>query len=243
MHFSPAFYRVGGACSLLSALTTLLLIFLPRWFSPADDFTGRMARVEDPLYQLRAWVYLVHPFLVFTAALGVAMRLRRQVAALAIPGLLGFALWAATEAGQQALTLIAFDRWRRAYLAGDPIVRSRMELHTALYDGLWDAMFFLLLLGFLIGNVMYALAMWRGQGLARALSLLYLAAAMLALFGIAGELGVSVLPSALGFWLYPAIQPLARTLIGVWLWRHCNEDEPFDGGSPRLLFDPSSGPR
>ena len=115
------------------------LIFLPGMFAPADVFAARMARVNDPLYRMYAWVYFAHPFLVVTAALGVSMRLRREAASLVIPGLLAFVLWGATEAGQQALTLFAFNPWRLAWIAGDPVVRETMELRTAMYDGIWNA--------------------------------------------------------------------------------------------------------
>lgn len=40
-------------------------------------FDERMARVHDPAYALRSWVYLLHPFLVLMAASGIAMRIRR----------------------------------------------------------------------------------------------------------------------------------------------------------------------
>jgi lipopolysaccharide export LptBFGC system permease protein LptF len=110
MRFTPSFYRLTALCSFASAVTTLGLIFLPGMLAPADDFAARMARVNDPVYRLYAWTYFVHPFLVVTAALAVAMRLRREAASLVIPGFLGFALWGATEAGQQAMTLFAFNR-------------------------------------------------------------------------------------------------------------------------------------
>ena len=32
--------------------------------------------------------------------------------------------------------------------------------------------------------------------------------------------GRQLLPDAVDFWVYPLTQPLARTLIGVWLWKH-----------------------
>lgn len=37
--------------------------------------------------------------------------------------------------------------------------------------------------------------------------------------------GTSFVPDAVGFGLYPLIQPLARVLIGVWLWQHRDEGE------------------
>ena len=102
--FSPTFYRVAGLASALSVITTLMLIFLPSFFAPLPDgIPGRMLRVTDPAYQLRAWAYQIHPFLAFTAVLGVGIACRRVSPALALGGTLAFALWALTEAAQQSL--------------------------------------------------------------------------------------------------------------------------------------------
>jgi hypothetical protein len=140
--------------------------------------------------------------------------------------LLAFALWGATEAGQQAMTLFAFNPWRLAWLAGDPAVRATMEVRTALYDGAWNAMYFLLIVGFFIANSLYAVAMWRRRGLSRVVGSFYAAAALLTLQIIVVEVGGGqLLPDAIGFWVYPLIQPLARTLIGVWLWKNRNEEQ------------------
>ena len=224
MRFTPAFYRFAAILSVASAVTTLGLIFLPGMMAPTDDFAARMARVNDPVYRLYAWVYFTHPFLVVTAALAVAMRLRREAASLVVPGLLAFLLWGSTEAAQQALSLFAFNPWRIAWLAGDADVRATMEARTATYDGLWNAMYFLLIVGFFIANALYAVAMWRRGGLSRVVGAFYAAAAALTLQIIVVEVGgAQLLPDALDFWLYPLVQPLARTLIGVWLWRHADE--------------------
>jgi hypothetical protein len=229
MHFTPSFYRAAAVCSVLSAVTTLLLIFLPEFFAPTEGFAGRMQRVADPAYSLRSWVYFVHPFLVLTAALGVAMRLRRTHSAAAVIGLLGFVLWAFTEAGQQTLTLFAFDRWRTAWLAGDEAVRAHMQASAAIYDGLWDAMYFLLLIGFSIGNAAYGAALVRARALTRIVGVFLFAAVALTFTIIASELHWFTLPEALGKWSYPAIQPLGRTLLGVWLWRAADETAPLPG--------------
>ena len=71
MRFTPSFYRFAAVCSFASAITTLGLIFSAGIVPPADDFAARMARVNDPIYRLYAWVYFVHPFLVVAAALAV----------------------------------------------------------------------------------------------------------------------------------------------------------------------------
>ena len=226
--FPPGFYRVAGIASILSAVTTFGLIFLPEFFAAQPDgLAGRMQRVTDPAYQLRAWTYFVHPFLAFTAALGVGLATRRAAPALALAGILGFGLWALTEAGQQSLTLFAFDDWRRAWLAGDPAVQATMEVRAAVYDGLWEAAYSLLLFGIIIGSSFFAAILLRlPDMLSRVVGGFYALAAIQSVLLQSGELGGPVLPETLAFWIYPATQPLARILIGLWLLRVARQGEP-----------------
>ena len=223
-----AFYLTAAICSIVSVITTLMLIFLPGYFAPVPEgIAGRMMRVEDPIYQWRAWAYFIHPFLAFTAALVVAIATRRIAPALALAGILGFFLWALTEAGQQSLTLFAFDDWRRAWLAGDPAVRQTIELRAAIYDGLWEASYSLLLFGIILGSAFFAASLLRLPDLlSRAVGGLYLLAAIQSVLIQSGELGGPVLPEAIGFWVYPATQPLARLLTGLWLLRVARQGEP-----------------
>ena len=227
-NFPRSFYRIAAITSFVSALTTLILIFGPQFYAPIDDdIAGRMQRVANPAYQLRAWTYFIHPFLAFTAALGVAMATRRVAPALALAGMLGFGLWALTEAGQQSLTLFAFDDWRRAWLAGDPAVRASIEVRAALYDGLWEAAYSLLLFGIILGSAFFAAILLRmPDTLSRAVGGFYGLAAIQSIFIQSGELGGPVLPESIAFWVYPATQPLARILIGVWLLRVARDGEP-----------------
>ncbi len=231
MKFGHRFYRTAAVCSVLSAVTTLLLIFLPGFFAAADGFEGRMARVYDPVYQLRSWVYLVHPFIVLMAALAVAVRLRGHRPALAVVGLLAMVLWAFTEAAQQGLTLFAFDKWRVAFATADAAMRAQIQTLTMMYDGLWDGMYFVLLIGFAIGNLCLGIALLRFPGLARVVGAFFIAAFLLTFSIIAGELRWFALPDPLASWSYPAIQPLGRTLIGVWLWRVADESVPLRSSS------------
>ena len=226
MRLSRRFYRAAAICSAVSAATTLMLIFLPRIYGPVQTFDDRIAAVHHPAYILRSWAYLAHPFLVLVAALGVAAARRRVAAGAVVVGFLGFLLWAFTEAGQQALTLTTFDRWRRAYPAADEALKAQLRSQITVYDGLWDAMYVLLLLGFLAGNVFLAVAVWKSRGLGRAVGVFYLAAAGLTFFNLSGELGGPVLPPPLDAWLYPTLQPLARLLIALLLWRTPDDAAP-----------------
>jgi hypothetical protein len=217
--FSRGFYRAAAICSFASAISTLGLIFLPKFYGPATSLDERVLRLDNPFYQLRAWTYLVHPFLTLTAALGVAVALRKRAADLIVPGFLGFLLWGFTEAAQQTLTIAVFHRWARAWPEADSATREILRAHVAAYDALWDAMYLLLLLGFFIGNVLYGLATMREHGLTRVLGYFYFGAAFLTLAIISGELRGPTLTPLLQAWLYPLLQPAARALIGVWLWR------------------------
>lgn len=213
---------------MLSVITTAMLIFLPQFFAPvADDLAGRMNRVTDPIYQLRSWAYLIHPFLVFTAALGLALACRRVAPALALGGLLGVGMWALTEAGQQMLTLFAFDDWRRAWLAGDATVRATMEMRAAIYDGIWNASFSLLLLGFAIGVGCFAPMLLRlKDSLSKVLGAFVLATFLTTLSNLSGQVGGWVIPENIGFWAYPAVQLPARILLAIWLLRVARQGEP-----------------
>ena len=228
MKLTPSFYRAVGLCSVLSAITTLMLIFLPELYQPAEGFEGRMRRIDDPAYLLRSWAYLVHPFITFAAALGVGLRIRSLRSAAAIVGVAGFALWACTEAGQQTLTLFAFDKWRAAYFAADEATQAIIRTNVAMYDGLWDALYFLLLIAFSIGNFSLGIALVRvGRGVTRLVGFFLLAAVAITLPIITGELQWGTLPEPLSSWSYPAIQPLGRVLIGLWLWSAANEAAPL----------------
>jgi hypothetical protein len=228
MKIPPSFYRTVAVCSALSAVTTLGLIYLPDFYQPIEGFEGRMRRLDDPAYVLRSWVYLVHPFLTFAAALGVGLRIRALRPVAAIIGVAGFALWAATEAGQQTLTLFAFDKWRAAYFVADEATRAIIRANTAVYDGLWDAMYFLLLIGFAIGNLSLGIGLLRaGRGFTRLVGYFLLAACVLTLAIVTGEVGWATLPEPLSSWSYPAIQPLGRVLIGLWLWSAARESGPL----------------
>ncbi|MFN0152389.1 MAG: hypothetical protein ACKVU1_16920 [bacterium] len=219
MTFSRSFLRVTAICSFLSVATTLALIFLPRLYGPVDSFDKRIALVENPFYTLRAWVYLLHPFVVLPAALGIAVVLRRVASGAIAVGFLGFLLWAFTEAAQQVLTLVVFGRWARAFLSADAAAQDVLRTQIATYDAVWDAMFLLLLIGFLIGNVLYGIAMIKRARFDRVLGMFFLAIAFLTAASISSELGGPSLPAAFSMWLYPIVQPLARFLIGLWLLR------------------------
>lgn len=222
--FSPHFYRGAAVASVVSAVTTLGLIFLPSFYGASEGFEGRMLLVKDSAYALRSWVAFIHPFLATYAAIAVAVRFRGKAAGLALLGGLSFLVWGVVEAVQQALTLVAFDPWRVAWIAGDAQVRAEMPFRVAMYDGIWDALYLVLLVAIILGCACFARLFWLPDALSRTVGVLYLLAMLLSVyFFFTATGGRAFLPETMVFWFYPLTQPLARTLIGVWLWRAADE--------------------
>ena len=98
LRVGPTFMRVAAVCAMVSAVTTLGLIFLPYAFAPIED--GDTARrLLDPVYVTRVWVALVHPLLVLVGALGILVARLGPAAGSAVCGFVFFLLWAGTEGG------------------------------------------------------------------------------------------------------------------------------------------------
>ena len=94
--------------------------------------------------------------------------------------------------------MFAFDKWRAAYFAADEATRAIIRTNTSMYDGLWDALYFLLLIGFAIGNLSFGIALTgAGRGVTRLVGFFFFAACALALTYITGELQWGTLPEPL----------------------------------------------
>ena len=111
----------------------------------------------------------------------------------------------------------------------DEAARQLIRSHVALYDALWNSMFFLLLLAFFAGNILLALAVRHHGGLARWVSAAFWIGVGLTAIELVPELGGPSLDGPIADALYPLTQPAARALIGIWLWREATRD----GHSPK----------
>ncbi|HYE49081.1 MAG TPA: hypothetical protein VEB20_05790 [Azospirillaceae bacterium] len=218
--FGAGFFRLAGLCSALSAVTTLVLIYGPSLYPAPATLEDRIALLADPWFRLRAWTYYLHPFLCFVAALGTWALARRFDAGMALLGVVFLGLWAVTEAMQQALSLVALNwTWRAGYAAADSATQAAYRQYMDMFAALWDGLYFLLLTGFLLGNLCYALALRRAPGLGRVLAVLFALAAALSVLNFLAGYGGPDWAGAVAGAAYPLVQPAARLLLGVWLWR------------------------
>lgn len=220
MRFNATFFKLTAVCSLLSGLTTLGVHLLPRLYAGPADFERLVGLHANPIYIARLWIVVVHILLVVAAMWGVAAKKLKTDAGIMILGLLGYLLFAAAELFRTALGLYALNRgWRAAYVqATDETVRAALRTLMTGWSGINDGFFFLLVVGFLIGNLLYGLVLVKGVRLERLLGIALLIWAIIGLCGLLNEYG------GINIWTAPewhawTYQPTVRFLIAAWLWQ------------------------
>lgn len=213
-------FKFAALCAALSAVTTFLLWLLPRLYTPAANFDAAIALRSNPLYLGRLWVNFLHVFLAWTAYAAAASLLRRRSGALAGGGLAAFSLWGATELlGVTTIIFAVNGTWRSAFATASPEIQQQLRLQITGFQAVWDAMFFLLLVAFLLGTLCFGLAALRGDRLERALGWLFLLAAPLTIAIMLGNYTRFTALDPVADWSYPFLQPISRALLSVWLWR------------------------
>lgn len=212
--------RVAAGFAVLSAVTTFLLWLLPRLYPSPDTFEAAVRLHQNPYYMARLWVNFVHIFFALIAYGAAAWVLYRAAPALAGFGYLWFVLWGFTELLGVTVNIFAVNRtWRPAFADAAPELQASLRTNIAGFAAVWDAMFFLLLVAFLLGTTCLGLAALRGDRLGRWVGGLFLLAAPLTLgIMIGGYTQVHVFDPAMEA-VYPVLQPVSRALLGYWLWR------------------------
>lgn len=226
MPFSPRALRAAAACAALTAVTTFLLWALPRTYAPARTFDEQVALFANARYLARLWVNFGHVLLALVGYLGASVVLRRRSAALSATGFLFFMLWGFTELVGVAINILAVNgAWRAGFATADAATQASLRTLLLGWSAVWDAMFFVLLVAFLLGTLCLGAAAWRGRGLERLVgALLLLAAPLTVLIMASGYAGLSWGTGVVAV-VYPALQPVSRLLMGAWLWRAAREAE------------------
>ena len=216
---SRAFFRLAAIAALLSGLTTFAVHLLPRFYAGPNEFERLVGLHAEPIYILRLWIVIFHVLLVVVSMLGVALRKLNDSPGLIILGFLGYLLFAAAELFRTAMGLAALNRtWRAAYeTATDEQVRSSLRTLMEGWQGINEGFFFLLILGFLIGNLFFGLVLIRGIGLEKIIGVALLIWTALGANTMVGFTEFSNLE--LPEWISWTFQPAVRFLIAWWLWQ------------------------
>lgn len=221
MNADRSLFRAGAICSAASAVTTFLLWLLPRLYEASAAAPDGLH--ADPLYMARWWVNFAHVFLALTAYWAATAALWNRSRFLAGSALLWFLLWGFTEILGVAINIFAVNRsWRAGLATADAATQQILRTNLAGFAAVWDAMFFVILVGFLLGTLFLGLAAVGGSGLQRAVGgLLLLGVPLTVAILLSGYAGVGQLDPVVA-WIYPVLQPISRGLMAVWLWRISN---------------------
>lgn len=224
-----SFFRTGGVCAALSAITTFLLWYLPRTYAAPAGFEESLLLHANPAAMARWWVNFIHIFLALAGYAATAWALWPKSRMLSALGLLWFVLWGFTEIVGVSIQIWSVNRtWRAGWEAADAATRAILRAQLTGFAAVWDAMFFVLLVAFLLGTLCFGLAAvsgrsaagaGRGSGLERAVGgMLLLAAPLTVAIMLAEYAGMPSIGKTIE-WSYPILQPVSRASMGVWLWR------------------------
>ena len=222
MNFTPRFFRLAAVCALLTALTTLVVQVMPNLWNDAKSFEQQVELRLNSLYLTNRWVVLLHCALVVVSMFALGLPAMRRAPVAVIFGFLAFACFGFTEILRTAISIFAINRnWRAVYASAvDPVTRERFRAFIESYSGINDALFFIFYTAFTVGLICYGIAFLRTNANMSRLGILFTVWAVLNLPGwIDAVIGTELLGRYFE-WVGPVFQPLARTLIGIWLWKN-----------------------
>ena len=220
--FSRNFFRFVAICAFLSALTTFGVHLLPL-LHPANTFEQQLQLSNNPIYKFRLWIVFIHILFVLFSMWGVAAAKYKTAAGWIGLGFGGYWIFSLAEFFRVSFVLNAVNGWRSRFLTEtDPHTREFLKENLMSWPQINDALFFLLVVGFLMGNLFYAIATRKGIGIEKWVSnLLFLWTAIgftTLLHEFLGQTWLNFMPEFISY----TYQPLVRIVIGIWLWRIAN---------------------
>ncbi|MEM6630758.1 MAG: hypothetical protein AAF694_13845 [Bacteroidota bacterium] len=214
------FYRMAAICGFLTALSTFFLWLLPKFYGVPTNWEEELALAQNPFYLGRLWVNFLHIPLALTSYFGLTYGLKEKSLPFAGLGMLWFLIWGITEMLGVALLIFSLNgNWRIIYPHASQAVQDQLFISIQTLESIWDSLFFVILISFLLGTFFMGWASWREKGLGKWLSILFYLAVPLTLVILLQRYGG--LPSLDSWvtWMYPILQPISRAILGLVLWR------------------------
>ena len=220
MNLSPGFLRFAAICAMLTALTTIVIHWLPEVWAFADTFEEQLELRNNPLYLTHRWVVLVHCVLVVISMYAIGIRRIREMPALIGLGFLGFVVFAFTEILRTTIVIFGVNRtWREGFVnATDEQAKEAFRHALAMFPAFNAALFFIFITGFVFGLACYGFALVKRHGLERKIGFLFLFWAAVSLPGLIDEITGRHFFDPYFAWVGLYFIALARALIGIWMW-------------------------
>ena len=217
---SAGFVKVASICALLTALTTLAVHWLPELWNDATTFEAQLQLRDNAIYMGRSWVVLAHCVFVVVSMAAIPLLLTGTARLVALFGFGSYVMFAFVEMLRTSMSIFAINRtWRSGYeTTSDELRRVAFRNAIDLFSGVNDALFFLFILAFTMGLFCYGFALLPSNGIDQRVGLLFLLWGLLSLPPLIGTIvGNEALAAPFG-WVGLYFLPLARLLIGIWLW-------------------------
>jgi hypothetical protein len=217
---SAGFIKVASICALFTTLTTLAVHWLPELWKDAATFEAQLQLRHNAIYMGRSWVVLAHCVFVVVSMAAIPLLLTGTARLVALFGFGSYVMFAFVEMLRTSMSIFAINRtWRSGYEAtSDELRRAAFRNAIDLFSGVNDALFFLFILAFTIGLFCYGFALLPNNGIDQGIGLLFLLWGLLSLPPLIGTIIGNEALAAPFSWVGLYFLPLARLLIGIWLW-------------------------
>ena len=175
---------------------------------------------HNAIYMGRSWVVLAHCVFVVVSMAAIPLLLTGTARLVALFGFGSYVMFAFVEMLRTSMSIFAINRtWRSGYEAtSDELRRAAFRNAIDLFSGVNDALFFLFILAFTIGLFCYGFALLPSNGIDQGIGLLFLLWGLLSLPPLIGTIIGNEALAAPFSWVGLYFLPLARLLIGIWLW-------------------------
>jgi len=221
---SPAFIKVASICAMATALTTIAVHWLPDLWSTSTTFESRVQLRHNAIYNGRLWIVLIHCVLMVISMAAIPCLLNGTARLIAMFGFGSYVLFAFVEMLRTSLSIFAVNRaWRAGYeTSADEIERRAFRSALDTFGGINDALFFLFFVAFTVGLFCYGIALLLNSGTDQRIGYLFLLWGILNLPGLIDAILGNESLGASFDWVGRYFQPIARLLIGLWLWNASN---------------------
>ena len=224
-HHEKSILKIAGAAAIITSLTTFLLWLLPRLYGTPNSFEESTEFANNIYYVAKQWVNFFHIPLALMGYFGLAYKLRTRELPKVTLGMIWFLIWGIVEMIGVSGIIFAVNRtWRANYSSASDSVKAILQQNIENYFLIWDSLFFVLLIAFLLGTIFFGWATWKGQGLEKILSYLFWLAVPLTIFIILSGYFNFSLGSSIVEVVYPILQPVSRFLLGVYLIKNARAD-------------------
>ena len=213
-----SFLRFAAICALLSAVTTLIVHL---YFTPPESFEERILLFKNKQYIFRNWAVVFHCVFVIVSMYALFLLRKKESPGWMGTGFIFFCIFSVTEIARMFTALFYTNPLREKYFTvTDEAVKSLTKNsidNTAFLNG---TLFSVFIMAFWLGLIMYSAGLFKSTGFTKILAVVFSVWAFFHTLAIINVFYPQQWIEKFMEIFSPLYQPLARIVIGVWIWRN-----------------------